>query len=265
MTRAPTLQLACEQQHALARHLLDTLDPPLLGLGDDVEVWDVYRVLVHRRLQHTFEHAFERLSTRTPAAQLDVWFERFLRERGPRSRVLRELPGEWLDFMLALPEEERPLLELLDLARFEWAELSIAYTELSGMPALVELSLDAWLDLHPAHRLLQVQHAVHRLTREDPRAPVPTGLWHLCVYQTQSTEDPTTLELTQLTFDLLTELSTRPQRLTELLPRLVQTHQVTVDASWLEALTELLTDLHRRGLLRAIAGRDAADAAPSSS
>lgn len=221
----------------------------LAALGGDPERWLIYRRMVRARLREAVGHAFERLEARVGAEAFGAWFEAFLARRPPRSAYLREVAGEFAAFLEGheRPGDPHPALTL-DLARFEWAELDCAY-DASPPPAAVPLAMDARPALSPAHRLVRLGSAAHRLGRDEPRAEVAPGPVWVCLYRDPQTFDVRVLELTDVTGRLLEAMARADRPLVESIRQAAGDEGAALDGAWLAALSDVLADFAGRGLL----------------
>jgi hypothetical protein len=221
----------------------------LEALGGDPERWLVYRRMVRARLREAVGHGFERLEARVGADVFDAWFGAYLAQAPPRTNYLRETAGEFAAFLEGYerPGDPHPGLTL-DLARFEWAELDCAY-EARPAPAALPLAMSARPALSPAHRLVRLEHAVHRLGRDEPRAEVAPGPVWVCLYRDPESFDVRVLELTAVTGRLLEAMGRADAPLVEAVRRVALDGNAALDGAWLAALSDVLADFTRRGLL----------------
>lgn len=240
------------QQRALRELCLGTearaADLEVLG-GGEPERWLVYRRMVRGRLRETVAHGFERLEARVGADVFSAWFEAFLAQRPPRSLYLREVAGEFAMFLEGYerPGDAHPA-QTIDLARFEWAELDCAY-DARPSPEALPLAMDACPALSPSLRLLRLEWAVHRLGRDEPQAELAEGPVWVCVYRDRESFDVRLLELTEVTGRLLESMVGADRPLVELVRGAALGAGVTLDGTWLAALSDVLADLSQRGIL----------------
>jgi hypothetical protein len=228
----------------------DVRPADLEALGGEAGRWLVYRRMVRARLREAVGHGFERLAARVGAATFGAWFEAFLARRPPRSAYLREVAGEFAAFLTGgyeRPGDPHPALTC-DLARFEWAELDCAY-EAAPPPASAPLAMHLRPALSPAHRLLRLEHAAHRLGRDEPLADVAPGPLWVCAYRDPATFDVRVLELTEVTGRLLAAMARAERPLVELVREAADGAAVVPDAAWLASLSDVLADFVERGLL----------------
>lgn len=158
-TRAGLAELA-------ARHGLGEAD--LRALDQSFERLLVYRQLTRDNLRQALRLAIPRSIARL-GASFDDYFERFLRERAPRTHYLRDVTAELLDFCAPLwAVDPRVPAYLSDLARHESLHI-----EVSALPALprghapAPLALDQGVELGAALRLVHYRYAVHELPVEE--------------------------------------------------------------------------------------------------
>jgi hypothetical protein len=134
--------------------------------------------------------------------------------------------------------------------RFEWAELDTGYShEEVTASNVAPLVMDRPAVLAPAHRLLQLGYAVHRLGVDGDDRDVVAGPMSLCLYRDPRTHDVETLELTPIAFRILRGIEKENGTLTELVRNAAGEHRVQMDVAFVEALSALLADLVERGVL----------------
>ncbi len=219
-------------------------------LGGEAARWLIYRRMVRARLRETVAHGFERLEGRVGGEVFGAWFEAFLAHTPPRSPYLREAAGEFAAFLEGYerPGDPHPALTL-DLARFEWAELDCAY-DATPAPGALPLAMNLRPALSPAHRLVRLGHAAHRLGRDGgPGAEVAPGPVWVCLYRDPATFDVRVLELTEITGRLLEAMAGAERPLVELVQRAALDAGAALDATWVAALSDVLADFAGRGLL----------------
>ncbi len=123
----------------------------------------VYRVLVRNNLADTLTRALPR--TRDALGEgFDDALGDFLARAPPRTRYLREVPGEFVRRLAARGDDVPPWL--MDLARFEWAEFNAAHADTDRAPRS-PLSLEGPVRLHPAAQVLSMGWRAH-VPEADP-------------------------------------------------------------------------------------------------
>jgi hypothetical protein len=235
----------------------------LARLGGDEWRWRRYRRMVRRRLSDTIHHAFPRLEAVLGEEAMAALEDGFFDDRALRSVFIREVPGEflvWFERGVAGGVVAAPA-HAVELARFEWTELAVAYERDEPEVALAALSMELPAILTRAHRLLALKHAVHLFDADEPREPEerPT---HLLVYREPETHDVRVLETTPVAHALLGGLSTGTATLYECIAAAAERERIPVDQPFLEALAELLADLSERGVVRGGGARPLTDQSP---
>jgi len=232
----------------LARNGVGEADAAAI-MQQGAERFSIYRKLVRGTLRDAVLCAIPRSVARLGPV-FDEYFERYLGERGPRSRYLRDVTTELLDFCAPLwPADPRVPAWAMDLARHEAVQIVVA-SELGRVPgdARPELRLEAPVRFIEAARLMRYAHAVHRLA-EDPAdriSPVaaPTAL---LVYRSPE-HDVRYLELTPLAADILERLLRRVP-LGQAVGEACASAGRALDATVVEGTAALLADLAERGAL----------------
>jgi hypothetical protein len=233
----------------LQRHALGGDDRAALEDGE-LERLLVYRELVRGTLKGALEAAIPRSMARL-GARFDVYFQRFVTERGSTSHYLRDVTGEFLDFCAsdwAHDPEVPPYL--LDLARHEALHIRVAAAAPEPEPRVTRpsLALDEVPCFIEAALLSRSQYAVHKLPEalEDRSEPELTDT-NLLAYRSPEHE-VRYLELTPLAAALL-ERWLAGETLGSGLTNAAAAANTSIDPALLEATARLLADLSERGVL----------------
>jgi uncharacterized protein (UPF0276 family) len=150
--------------------------------ADDGEAQDLLaaapRVAVYRELvRDAIVAAITRFLPRTQARRgsafsddLSAW----LAAGGPQSRLLRDLPGEFVAFISPRWHADAPPW-LTELAEHELLEYRVAAAPPRPLGVRRPFTLDARIEFDASATLVRYTHAVHRLSDdpEDLRAPAP--------------------------------------------------------------------------------------------
>jgi hypothetical protein len=224
------------------------------SLGEETHAWRAYRRMVRARFYQTIDHAFERFIGAIGRDGFHRLVDRFLADDPPRSPYLRDLPGEFLRFLErshgALAEVEGLPPYALDLMRYEWAELETAYTHQEVHPAdVLPLDMHRPAALSPAHRLLHLDYRVHQMGVDGGGAPAERSSVWLCLYRDRTTHEVETLELTPVAARIVAEIAHRGAPLSEIVKAAAEAEHLSVDVTFVEALSTLLADFTERGLL----------------
>jgi hypothetical protein len=210
--------------------------------------WYMYRRMMRARLFETIEHAFERVVARLGLIVFRELEAQFLATAPPADLILRFVPGEFLAFWQANATTS-PFCDLpasaLDLACFEWAELVAAYAPNERAQDVQPLAMESpvWVANHV--QLVQVQHAVHRITRDEPCAELVQAETYLCLYRDATSYDVRTLELSGSAYAMLMYARTQATLAESVRLAATQTSEV-VTATWLESFAALMADLMER-------------------
>lgn len=149
--------------------------PPRLAL---------YRRLIRNNLTGVTERMLHRTRARLDAVVRGAFessFVAFLDEVGPRTSYLRDVPGEFLAWVLPRWSARLDLPPWLgDLALHELSEFQLAAEPADAPPPVSEVALDRALVLRGPVRVLRYAFAVHELPaaesdRTEPR-PEPTAV-----------------------------------------------------------------------------------------
>jgi hypothetical protein len=214
-----------------------------------LERLELYRELVRGNLWSTLQEAIPRVMARLGPVFVES-FDRFLDQRGPRSRYLRDVPRELLDFCEPLwASDPRVPPWMMELARHESSQIEVG-SAIASAPASEpeELELDRPLRLSDALRLMRYGWAVHRLSEspEDRSEPEP-GPVALLVYRSPEHE-VRYLELTPLAAGIVERLLAQAT-LREAIEEACAASGQALEAAVLDGTARLLADLAERGVL----------------
>lgn len=210
----------------------------------------VYRSLVRNGLENVVRDFLPRTVARLGEAGFERWLGAWLHDAPPRSRFLRDTPGELVAWSL---ESGAPLPAwLVELARLECLEAEVAAAvDPPAPPDLVpELVLDQPLVFSGALRLASFGHAVHELpiATDDRSTPVEVAT-ALLVYR-DATHHVRTLALSPLGHALLRGLIEEAQTVAEAIPAAARVADEPLGDALLGRISVLLADLAERGVLR---------------
>jgi len=231
----------------LGRHGVSEDDAEVLRAGE-LRRLAVYRGLVRGTLREAVQASIP-LSMQRLGPIFDEYFDRFLRERGPRTHYLRDVTTELLAFCAPLFEADPRVPDfLLDLARHEalHIEISAAPPRAPALPGAA-LDLDAGLEFIEAARVVHYRHAVHRLGPEDASSVPERADTHLFVYRSPEHE-VRMLELTLLAAAILERLGAGAS-LRDALLDATRLHGASLDEALLTGTARVLADLADRGAI----------------
>jgi hypothetical protein len=219
------------------------------ALRSEIGRLGVYRTLVRKRLRDAVELAVPRTSARL-GPLFDEYFERYLRERGPRSHYLRDITTEFLDFLEPHSANDPRLPSFaLDLARHEALDVLVgSLAEAGAVAATHELDPDRGLVFSATARVIRYGHAVHRLSSDpdDRSRPEPANV-ALFVYRSPENE-VRYLELSELAAAIVEGLLDGGT-LRATVERAARELGVALDEAVLDGAARVLSDLGERGAL----------------
>jgi hypothetical protein len=232
-----------EEQRAI-RDLLLAPSPDeavLQRLGGNPRRWLVYRRMVRARFAEVLEDGLWRFREAVGADAFSRLVERFLDGSPPSSPYLRDVPGEFLQF-LRTTEALAP--SALDVARLECAELELAHApDLAGNDDMQPLDMHLHAVFSPLARLLEPSHDVAAGANAEPR-PRP-----ICVYRDAKTHEVQSFELTPLATRILRGIAQREAPLVDVAKRAAGEAGITVDSAFVETLSTMLADWVERGIV----------------
>lgn len=135
----------------------------------------VYRQLVHNRFRNTTRDFIPRTLARLGKARYHQDMDAFLEEHAAHSPYLRDLPAEFVEWVLPRWADDPEVPSYLcDLARHELLDLDVRNDWRGGEePTGLPLALDRPLRFDGAVRMVEYDHAVQRLTKAVDDRTVP--------------------------------------------------------------------------------------------
>ncbi len=233
-------------QSTLARLCLDRTprDEDLTALGGDPLRWLLYRHLVRGRFVDTFSDALPVATRALGREALGTMVERWLAERPPTTRYVRELSLQFADFALdhALPEGAPPWTA--DALRWDAAVMRCHIADDAERVPVGPFAMDRPVVLTPARALLRLRWSVHR-------DEVPTEGEHaLLVFRAEDSLRVEALTLDAFSFALVTAMGAPHTSLTGAVYDVLARHGEHANADVAAVLASLLGDLLERGIVR---------------
>jgi uncharacterized protein (UPF0276 family) len=228
----------------------------------------VYRALVRATLENTATAALPVTAAHRGQAVFREDLAGWLAEGGPRSRYLREVPLEFVAWVVAVWRGRADLPQWLpELAMhegIEWALDSLPSPPRAANPD-APLSLQAVVEVTPACRLITHRARVHELVAsEPPQVPVATPV-RLLGYRDEDHE-VRWMELTPIAYEVVSRLQAG-ETLDVSITRGAAAAGDAVTDEILGRIATVLADLAKRGVLLgarpALASAHAAVAQPS--
>ncbi len=232
-----------------ARGLDPADEQAMLAVG--AERFLVYRALVHNRVRNTVRDFIGRTAARLGRKRLIAAVAEFLHARGMASPYLRDVPEEFVEFMLPRWASDASLPPWLgDLARHELLEYTVLNDPRGGEATTGEpLALDRPLRFDGAARLLEYAWAVHRLPLDldDRSEPEHVRTWLLAYRDAE--HKVRYLELTELAAAILRQLMLRRAAVADGLRDACAELGVELTDERLGIAAQLLADLAERGVM----------------
>ena len=209
-----------------------------------------YRKLVRANLREAIEVTMPRVTARL-GPLFDEYFDRFLKEQGPRTHYLRDVCTEFLTFSAPLWALDRRIPGyLLELADHEVLQIELAAMA-SGTPQTSheELSLERPVRFIEACRVVRYEHALHELSEDEDDRSVPhEEATHLFAYRSPEHE-VRYLKLTELAAGILIRLLDLGEPLGAAIRTACEDRKVPLTEQVLSNTADLLADLAERGAL----------------
>jgi hypothetical protein len=238
-----------ERQRAITR-ICFAQEPPeddlqKLGARDR---WLLYRDLVRDRLRNMVKIALPRTVETIGERQFGRAFDAWLGEAPPRTRYIRDVVPEFVQFAVPRFRDEgkvRPWAG--DLARYESACWQVRYAEDPDRSTLVDFDFDKVPVLNPALQVLRLDYPVHK--KQKVGARYKQNPVNVCVYRDDSTFKPETWVLNDFAAELVRSWGSGEQTVTESVKQVAQARGTSIDQAFLEKLSSMLADFLRRGMV----------------
>ncbi|MET0090162.1 MAG: putative DNA-binding domain-containing protein [Candidatus Thiodiazotropha sp.] len=200
--RGPDFQT---HQRVFTAHLRDPDNAPCPGDVSEPRM-RVYRDLVFNNIDGVLSQAFPVLHRLCEASRWQRLVSGFLRDHRAHTPYFSKLPGEFLAYLEAHPENTTGDLPfLLELAHYEWVELALSLAEPPGKISPLasrDDPLERILTLSPLAWLLGYTYPAHRIGPAYQPVETPPQATYLLVYR-DNRDEIGFLELTPVTARLL--------------------------------------------------------------
>ncbi|MFZ9887363.1 MAG: putative DNA-binding domain-containing protein [Myxococcota bacterium] len=170
-----TEHVALSSLEPMIHQLLFAAEPtPVAGLEPEAQA--IYRRLVRKTLFRVVENAIPVTRGLLGDARMGELLTAWLDQAPPTTRILREVPDEFVAWLATQPQLEGGLTELV---HFEVLELAVTHGPdpepevVHGMPASPHLEHS--VVTHPCTRLAVYEHPVYTLVRGATRLPGKTS------------------------------------------------------------------------------------------
>lgn len=225
-------------------------EPPpeaLANLGGEEHRWLLYRHMVRTRMRNMLASALKRTAAALGDEAWGRWYDRWLDEAPPRTRYVREITAEFVEFALPLWRGDPSVPPWVgELATVEATRWELGYLDVP-MPTADEVAFEKIPVVSPLVRLLHVDHAVHRRRAEDD-APPERAPTHLCVYR--RADDRTGVwALDDFAAALLEAFTRGDQDITTCVKNVATAQAIPVDEALVQRLGTLLAEFVQRSIL----------------
>ena len=138
--------------------------------GVDAKRQRLYRRLVRGNLFGVVRRAIPITRKLLGEETVDAMIARFLDERGPSTRIVRQVAGEFAQWLMEQPE--LPHAATAELVHWEALEIDVGMAPDYDGPAHSRVPVDdARIETHPSARLAAYRHRVHAMTTQDGAYP----------------------------------------------------------------------------------------------
>ncbi|MDY6942356.1 MAG: putative DNA-binding domain-containing protein [Pseudomonadota bacterium] len=238
-------------QRDFAAHIRD---PENAAAPTDVEArrMAVYRELFYRNFERFVANAFPVIRQLTDDARWHGIVRDFFANYRPATPLFREIPKEFLDYLMAgrEPDPADPPF-LLELAHYEWSELALSTSDAEPDWASIDADGDliaAVPIVSPLSWTLQYTWPVHRIGKDYQPADPPEAPTFLVVWRDLD-DTVRFLEINAVTARLLELMNEAALTGEQLLARLAQELGHADPSSVMQAGGDILADLRRRDVI----------------
>lgn len=240
-----TLSLAEYESRALELCFAAEVSDEALAEIGDASRWRSYRNMVRARLRKVCGNALSRTSDAIGEERFDALFVDWLAQAPPKQRYFREVPIGFLEHATeALGSAAEPWL--LDLARYELTTWRVKFADDRNLPTAVDLDFELPIALNPALELLDTTHAVHQPVQGHAYPADPT---RYAIYRDAEFR-AVTMILTPMARALLDAWTDSGTSLTQHVQTVTKARGRTVDAGFIDGLSNMLADFIERGIVR---------------
>lgn len=215
----------------------------LSALGGMRDRWLLYRHMVRTRLRGMIANALKRTVAALGEEAWTAWFDRWLDEAPPRTRYIREIVPELLDYCLPRWERDAAIAPwLIELARLELTRWEVGYTDAKS-PDAGELAFEKIPVVTPAMEVLRFAHPVHE--KRDAYTEQPT---QLCVYR--RADDKTAIwAIDPFTAGILEAFAAGDRTITDTVKSVAAGLEIPLDEKLVQRIGTVLAELVQRGIL----------------
>ena len=215
----------------------------LTALGGMRDRWLLYRHMVRTRLRAMIANALSRTVAALGEEAWTSWFDRWLDEAPPRTRYIREIVPELLDYCSPRWERDAGVPPwVIELAALEATRWEVGYTD-EPKPEAGELAFEKVPVLSPATRVLRFAHPVHE--KRDAYVEQPT---QLCVYRRP--DDKTVVwAVDAFTAGIVEAFATGDRTITDTVKAVAARLEIPLDEKLVHRIGTVLAELVQRGIL----------------
>lgn len=225
----------------------EVAEADLAALSPERERWLLYRRMVRSRLREIVDVALPRTRDLVGKPAFEALITRSFDQAPPRTRFIREMPMSFTAFALDIwAKEGAPSPAAIDLLRLESTVWHLGWMAAEESPTVVDLDFDRVPVLNRALRLVDVEHAVHKVGDEGTFTKEP---YTLAVSRHPETFRVETYALNPLAGALVHAWAREDATLAESVRRVTMERGVRMSEHFLGSMSAVLADLVDRRVL----------------
>ncbi len=211
-----------------------------------------YRRLIYNIIDDAIESAYPIAKSFINEDHWKIMIDAFILEHKCQHPQIMKMPGEFIDFVEKKGyAEEYKLPFFSDLLNFEWAEVLVHTMKDEKISAYMEQGdyVNKSLVFSPYLHLLQLEYPIHELRKKDLESS--KGDYFILVYR-QEIGTVQYLELNQLTYYIISEMTDNNTNLIDTLQPLVQSVDDETRNNFILNAEQFLIHLHSLDVVKGI-------------
>jgi len=235
-------------QHQLADYCKSNHNEEILGVKKDR--LHHYKRLIYNIIDDAIESAYPITRSILTNEQWKEMIDAFVKEHQCHHPQLFRMPGELIEFVqLKKIDEKFNLPHLIDALLFEWAEVEIHSMQDEELPSVNSTGdfLNSTIIFSPYCQLLNLAYPIHKLNSIN--IIEAKGEYFILVYREEN-GTVQYLELTALTYFLISNLSEEHISLNELLAPLLEEKNDVEKTEWYSQALAFINEMQSIGVVR---------------
>jgi hypothetical protein len=221
----------------------------LAKLGGQPERWLLYRDMIRKRMRNMIKSGLPRTVEALGADRYLTSYDAWLAEAAPRARYIREIIQEFAEF--AIPRwaaDDSGPKWLPELARFESTWWHVGYENVVWPSSVGEFAFEKRAVMNPTLRLMRFGHRVHEKLSEG-ETEYPAKNCAVVVYRRPDNDRIFSWVPNALSADLIEGWLKGDEIVADVVKRVCEARDVTIDQKFIESLGTMLADFIERSIV----------------